>query len=509
MLYIGQYLTLTGKVVQAIQNGRSYVLRINVTPDDYDVWRDTVYVEYEARSPAEARILERDMVEFRGRFVGIKSYESTSKIPVQIPRLVACEVTIFDPHVIRVVRCPEEPAPRHSESPPEASVRQDLLAPTAAAVARSPDTPKGWSRGFGTIGVGVPIQSPKNTAVVPQSENGIGGSPFVQIQISSQLSEADAQSAFRALQARYSSLLQTRVPLIRRADTTEGIFYRTFVGPFLNWREANDYCEGFKKIGGQCAVAQFRDPRRPDIADEQNCQARKGYTSIVACTMRIASGQTGQLLVATYRYRGVAKIGERDYDGAIADFTQAIALDGSDSLAYSQRGQAHQLKGNYDRSLSDLNKALELDPSNVNALSQRAAVYSLIGEGDKAIADANAALAINPSAAVLKNNRAFAYNNIGEYDRAIVDLNDALQLDPSNVRAYKNRGISYEKKGDFRRALADYNAAINLDKNEVEAIDGARRVKERVGNTGKVSEPFNMSAALRSFSAFLVPLRAG
>jgi tetratricopeptide (TPR) repeat protein len=320
----------------------------------------------------------------------------------------------------------------------------------------------------------------RNAGPAPQHSNETGGSTFVQV--SSQRSETDAQSAFRALQARYSSLLLARVPLITRADTAQGVFYRVFIGPFEDNQQANDFCESFKTIGGQCVVAQFKDPRRSDIADEQNCQARKGKATIDACTRRIASDQTGELLVAAYRHRGVAKIGELDYDGAIADFTQAITLDGRDSLAYSQRGQAYLRKGDYGSSLSDLNKALEINPWNANALTQRSAVYSLTGENDKATADANAALDIYPNSTALKNNRGFAYNNIGEYDRAIVDLNDAIKLDPSNGRAYKNRGISYEKKGDFRRALADYNAAITLDKNEVEAIDGARRVKERIGN---------------------------
>ena len=52
------------------------------------------------------------------------------------------------------------------------------------------------------------------------------------MQVSSQRSEAEAQSAFRGLQAKYPSQLGGRQPVIRKVDLgAKGTYYRAMVGP--------------------------------------------------------------------------------------------------------------------------------------------------------------------------------------------------------------------------------------------------------------------------------------
>ena len=74
------------------------------------------------------------------------------------------------------------------------------------------------------------------------------------VQLSAQRSEAEAQAAFRTLQAKYS-VLNGREPLIRRKDLGEkGIFYAAQVGPFGVKNEADQVCETLKASGGACFV---------------------------------------------------------------------------------------------------------------------------------------------------------------------------------------------------------------------------------------------------------------
>ena len=74
------------------------------------------------------------------------------------------------------------------------------------------------------------------------------------VQVSSQKSEADAQSSYRALQAKYSQL-KSHQPIIRRADLgNKGVFYRAMVGPFESGDEAVQFCNGLKQAGGQCII---------------------------------------------------------------------------------------------------------------------------------------------------------------------------------------------------------------------------------------------------------------
>jgi len=75
------------------------------------------------------------------------------------------------------------------------------------------------------------------------------------VQVASQRSGANAQAAFRALQARYPGLLAARQPIIRRADLGDnGIYYRAQVGPFATMDEATRFCADLKAAGAMCSV---------------------------------------------------------------------------------------------------------------------------------------------------------------------------------------------------------------------------------------------------------------
>ena len=99
------------------------------------------------------------------------------------------------------------------------------------------------------MGGGVPVATAPEAAASRAVEAG----GFV-VQLSAQRSEAEAQSAFRNLQAKYS-VLSGRELLIRRKDLGEkGIFFAAQVGPFGVKSDADQLCETLKATGGACFV---------------------------------------------------------------------------------------------------------------------------------------------------------------------------------------------------------------------------------------------------------------
>jgi hypothetical protein len=75
------------------------------------------------------------------------------------------------------------------------------------------------------------------------------------VQLSSQKTEAEAQSSFRSLQTKFPNELGGLAPVVRRADLgSKGVFYRTMVGPFASAQEASQFCANYKAVGGQCVV---------------------------------------------------------------------------------------------------------------------------------------------------------------------------------------------------------------------------------------------------------------
>src|SRR5215831_370604 len=69
--------------------------------------------------------------------------------------------------------------------------------------------------------------------------------------------------------------------------------------------------------------------------------------------------------------QGDISAGNRDYDRAIAEYSEAIRLDPKNPNAFSNRGNAYGNKGDYDRALSDYNEAIRLDPQFAIAFNNR------------------------------------------------------------------------------------------------------------------------------------------
>ncbi|MGH6725726.1 MAG: SPOR domain-containing protein [Pseudolabrys sp.] len=75
------------------------------------------------------------------------------------------------------------------------------------------------------------------------------------VQVSSQRSEADAQAAFRSLQAKYPNQLGGRQALIHKVELgAKGTYFRAMVGPFASANEASSLCSDLKAAGGQCLI---------------------------------------------------------------------------------------------------------------------------------------------------------------------------------------------------------------------------------------------------------------
>lgn len=93
-LYVGDELTFTGKIAQAIYSDTSdsAAFRISYNSKSYE---DIVYVEYDMPAGAP-RILEDDIVSVTAKFYGPYTYETTQGAALTVPGFVASEVTIQD-----------------------------------------------------------------------------------------------------------------------------------------------------------------------------------------------------------------------------------------------------------------------------------------------------------------------------------------------------------------------------------------------------------------------------
>lgn len=156
------------------------------------------------------------------------------------------------------------------------------------------------------------------------------------------------------------------------------------------------------------------------------------YFSILLISLFILSSAAhGQNLTSAYEYsqRGMARFEKNDLDGAIADFTKVIEMNGQDlAFCYYFRGMAHYRKGNPDQAIVDLSNAIAI-------------------KADPRFYD----------------DRGNLLARQGELDRAIADLNKAIEIAPQYAKAYGDRGIVRLIRGEDTNAELDFKKCFELD----------------------------------------------
>jgi hypothetical protein len=101
---------------------------------------------------------------------------------------------------------------------------------------------------------GPPAAAPARSAPSRVASVPAGNGSYL-VQVSSQRSEADAQSAFRNIKSKYSSVLGDRQAVIKRAELAgKGTYFRAMVGPFTTRDQAIQLCSSLKAAGGDCVV---------------------------------------------------------------------------------------------------------------------------------------------------------------------------------------------------------------------------------------------------------------
>jgi len=166
--------------------------------------------------------------------------------------------------------------------------------------------------------------------------------------------------------------------------------------------------------------------------------------------------------IDAYMSRGLCYGAQREYDIAIADFTKIVALIPDYTEAYNYRGVAYDHQGLTDLAIADYTNAIAWDPGYANPYNNRGAAYSDQGQFDLAITDFTRAIALNPDYIIAYNNRGIAYGEQGQFDLAIADYTKAIELYPEYMQAYNNRADAYEMLGDMDAAASDRSKAEEL-----------------------------------------------
>ena len=161
----------------------------------------------------------------------------------------------------------------------------------------------------------------------------------------------------------------------------------------------------------------------------------------------------------------------KQFDAAISDAGQAIALDDSNVKALIARGNFYNETRSFEKAAADFSRAIAIEPDNPQTLNSRAwsaFLWARQKPANKALllaqglADVNRSLQLQPDSGFARDTRGWIMLALQRPDQALVDFQYALAVKPhSPVTVHTGIGRAHQLNGEldaaqkaFRQALA-------------------------------------------------------
>jgi tetratricopeptide (TPR) repeat protein len=212
-----------------------------------------------------------------------------------------------------------------------------------------------------------------------------------------------------------------------------------------------------------------------------------------------------------YLLSGNDKFDRGNYQGALADYNQAIQLNPKYAEAYNNRGNLRTRLRDARGALADYNRAISLRPnSNLAYLNRGVLKDSQLNDYKGALADYDKCLSFDPQDYLVYNNRGLIKDEkLNDVQGALADYNQAITLNPRSALAYNNRGnLQRQKLQNVNAALADYQAAIKLAPRSPMAYYNRADLNYFSGDRTAAVQDFTTISTLPS-NDWLVPIAQG
>lgn len=178
--------------------------------------------------------------------------------------------------------------------------------------------------------------------------------------------------------------------------------------------------------------------------------------SIADFTQAIALDPKNGLAFAN---RGIARVW-KDEPGAAADLDAAAALEPRNAVVYRGRGLLAERKGAWPEAIAAYSKSLDLEPGNSFALEHRASAYRATGDDAGMLADTAALLKLQPGNVDLRLMRANVLRSAGRTEDALAEAVAVIAESPTDPYAHVVAGKIYGVYGRRVEAMAAFDRAL-------------------------------------------------
>ncbi|HEY9785835.1 MAG TPA: tetratricopeptide repeat protein [Candidatus Obscuribacterales bacterium] len=168
--------------------------------------------------------------------------------------------------------------------------------------------------------------------------------------------------------------------------------------------------------------------------------------------------------------RGLSQMAKKDYESAVASFTQVLMYSPDVYEAYMNRAMGRVELKDYEGALADYNQAIKINPNVVECYIKRGNLQLKMNDVQGAIGDYTQALRLNPKNGPAFLSRAQAHKQNGDYIKAVQDYTAALNLMPSSLEAMQDRADCRVRAGDYDGAVADYEFLLKKYKTSMQPL---------------------------------------
>ena len=200
---------------------------------------------------------------------------------------------------------------------------------------------------------------------------------------------------------------------------------------------------------------------------------------------------------AQFINRGLTFLDTGEYDKAIDDFTQALALDPKDPWALADRAIARVWKQDFAAAAKDLAAAEAADPNNAVIPRVKALTAEIKGDFKTAASFYSTALEREPNNSFALGHRAMAYRALGDNDKALADSERALKANPgfADLRLMRANILLAQGKRDAVAVEAERLVAENPQSDL--ALVGAGKIYARIGRLPEAMKAFDQALAIK------------
>jgi len=146
---------------------------------------------------------------------------------------------------------------------------------------------------------------------------------------------------------------------------------------------------------------------------------------------------------------------------AIQTLNRAVKMAPFESAIYDVRACAKMGLLNFNGALRDENEAIRLDSTLDLYYTNRGFIYFRLADYAKSIEDYNISLTIKKTQKAFAN-RGLAYWTLNKYNRAIADYTESLKIYPEDGEVLYHRGVCYLDMNEVDSACSDFRNSAHL-----------------------------------------------